>query len=170
MRLSLCCLALAAFFTTAATGATKPKPYQWTTMQAASAVRTYGDELSAPRDFVSATCHGTGRKTAGRFLTFRCRVTLEDGRLVLNAKTRRAGGLCFAAGVVPSGCLAPGKRGRGSITEVARAVYAKFGAPAQTFTVAANGAGFYSWTWLSGEVAHRGTVTFAPTARLKVLT
>ena len=159
---SSCLLALSAMLLIVApTGAAvKPKPWQWTPAQAATAIRSYGDELSAPSDLVGVTCRGTGKKVSGRFVTFRCRVTLEDKQLTLNARTRRSGGLCFAASVVPSDCLATGKRARGSLTDVARAVYAKFGAPAQTFTATAHGSGFYSWTWVSGEVMHRGTVTF----------
>jgi hypothetical protein len=165
--LALGALAAMAAGVMSATAAT-PKPHQWTTAQAAAAIRAYGDELAAPRDLVSVTCRGIGKPAARRFVTFRCRVTLEDGRLLLNAKTRRAGGLCFATGVVPSGCLAPGKRAKGSLTEVARAVYAKYGAPAQTFTATAHGSGFYSWTWVSGAETHRGTVKFAPQPVVKI--
>lgn len=166
---SLYALCLLLVFILATSAAAAVKPYQWTTAQAASAIRVYGDELAPPRDFVSATCRGTGTKITGRFVTFRCRVTLEDGRMILSAKTRRAGGLCFATGVVPSGCLAAGKRARGSITTASTAVYAKLGPPAQTFAVTAHGSGFYSWTWVSGEVEHRGTVTFAKAPIVRVL-
>lgn len=147
----------------------QPKPWHWTTAQAASAIRAQGEQLQPPRDLVSATCRGVTKAAPGRFVSFRCTAVLEDGKLALLAKTRRAGGLCWGVGVVPSGCLAPGKRARGSVTEASRVVYAELGPPAQTFSVFGHGSGFYSWTWVSGDVTHRGTVTFAPAPVLKVL-
>lgn len=145
------------------------KPWQWTTAQAAAAISAKGDELRNPSDFVSARCRGVTKASPGRFTSFRCTAVLEDGSVVLNAKTRRAGGLCWAEGKVPSGCLAPGARGSGSLSAVARAVYAKLGAPAQTFSATAHGSGFYSWAWVSGDSQRQGTVTFSPAPVLREL-
>lgn len=167
---ALCVLLLSA----TAQGAT-PKPYWWTPAQAVAGIRVYGEEMyveperGVQRDLVSVSCRGTGKKMAGRFLTFRCPASFQGTaaipayRAVVFAKTRRAGGICFATKLpIPSGCFAPGVRAKGSLTEAFRAVVTKVGHPSQDFSALAHGAGFYSWTWLSGDVAHRGTVTFKP--------
>lgn len=169
MRLAAVAL-LALTFTSLA--AAQAKPYQWTPAQAKAAIIAYGDEL----ELVRVTCRGTGRRAAGRFTTFRCAATIEGSatdpatRKMLYAKTRPAGGLCWSTRtVVPSGCLAPGKRAKGSLTEVARAVYQKFGPPAQTFSVTVHGSGFYSWTWVSGDVTRTGAVVFSPRPVVRML-
>lgn len=144
-----------------------PRPL--TPTQAAAAISAQGPALDPTSDFVSASCRGTARKAPGRFLAFRCVAVLEASRLVLLAKVRRAGGLCWGVSVVPSGCLAAGRRATGSIAAASTAVYRELGAPSQSFAIRGHGSGFYSWTWLSGGVEKRGSVTFGPTPVVRTL-
>lgn len=185
MRLSVVCLVAVAALSAPGIAA-PPKPWQWTTAQAIAAIMRqaegfYVETTDAgyrfPRDLTTTKCRGTGTSVASRFVTFTCVATYQRGvadpagtvRVV--AKTRRAGGLCWAVSPapIPSGCLAPGTRSSGSRAEVGRLVYARFGAPAQEFTVVPHGSGFYSWRWISGAVERRGTVTFTPRPVLKLL-
>jgi hypothetical protein len=176
-------LALGAATTTAA--AVKPKPYQWTASQAVAAIRAHGKELYVeqerflPRDLVSLTCRGTGKSVAGRFTSFRCAATFEPSgspdtvlkeyRATFTVRTRKAGGLCWSTAVIPSACLAPGKRARGSVAQAYRAMAPKVGTLDQSFYCLANGAGFYSCSWMTAERAHHGTVVFSPSPVARVI-
>lgn len=185
MRLAVVCLVVVGFltiFTTAVTAAT-PKPYQWTPAQASAYIRGYSEDIAIdpettlPQNLVAISCRGTGKKIMGRFVAFRCPATVKESRIqalprkvTFLAKTRRAGGLCFSAtGVVPSKCLAAGKRGRGSVDGAFQAMAHVVGIANQNFRCLANGAGFYSCSWTDAAGAHRGTVVFAPSPIAKVL-
>jgi hypothetical protein len=176
-------LALGAAAATAA--AVEPKPYQWTPPQAAAAIRAQGEELYVeqerflPRDLVSLICRGAGKGVAGRFTSFRCAATFEPSgsadtvlveyRATFTARTRKAGGLCWSTAVIPSACLAPGRRARGSVARAQRAMVQKFGTLDQSFYCIANGAGFYSCSWMTAEKAHHGTVVFSSTPVVRVI-
>lgn len=176
-------LALGAAAATAA--AAEPKPYQWTPSQAVAAIRAQGDELYVdqerflPRDLVSLTCRGKGKAMAGRFTSFRCAATFEPSgspdtvlieyRATFTARTRRAGGLCWSTAVVPSACLAAGRRARGSVAKAYRAMVQKIGTLNHSLYCLANGAGFYSCSWMTADTAHHGSVVFSPTPVVRVI-
>jgi hypothetical protein len=172
--------------TTSATAATKPKPWQWTTAQASAAIRVQGNaiwidpERSLTAALKSVTCRGTSKRVAGRFVAFRCpaifdgRGTLAfprpDPRVIIIAKTRRAGGLCWSTtSLVPSGCLTGGTRAQGSVAEAFRAMVQVVGTLNHDFNCLSNGAGFYTCSWMTAQVVHRGTVVFTPNPIVKVL-
>ena len=129
---------------------------------------------------VGVSCRGLGKRIAGRFVAFRCAIDFDGGAspdldTPVWAKTRRAGGLCWSTqslALVPSGCLAPGKRAKGTLS----AAYAAFRTVVKVSPVSAgcvaNGAGFYSCFWTEGaggSIDHRATVIFSPTPVVKVL-
>jgi hypothetical protein len=169
----------------ASAAAVEPKPYQWTPSQAVAAIRAQGEELYVeqerflPRDLVSLTCRGTGKRVAGRFTSFRCPATFEPSgspdtvlieyRATFTARTRKAGGLCWSTAVVPSACLAPGERARGSVAKAHRAMVQKLGTLNHSFYCVANGAGFYTCSWMTADKAHHGTVVFSPTPVVRVI-
>jgi hypothetical protein len=173
--------------TITATASAATKPWQWTPAQAATAIRSQGDEVYVeperflPRDLVTISCRGLGKRIAGRFVAFRCPAHFEDGgsftqpvenRAMIWAKTRRAGGLCWSTtslAAVPSGCLTQGMRAKGSVRDAFRAMVQQVGTLNHSFRCVANGSGFFSCSWMTAEVVHRGIVVFAPKPVARVL-
>ena len=164
----------------AAAGMAAAKPWQWTTAQARAAITAQGDDIYVsqdgyflPRDLESISCRGRGRHVAGRFTSFRCPARFEKSeRAVVWAKTRRAGGICWSTislAAVPSGCLAAGRRARGSGADAFRAITQKVGMPSGSFRCVANGLGFYSCAWTTGGVEQKATVVFSPRPVVRVL-
>lgn len=188
MKLSVACL-VALLVTAPVTAATvKPKPYQWTTAQASAAIMRqsedfyvdYFDEFggqSLPRDLTAAQCRGTGKAVQRHFVAFKCTVSVQRGIAVpllsvsVIAKTRKAGGLCWAVPPqpIPSGCLAPGKRGEGSVRDAFVAIARQVGTMNQNFRCWPNGAGFFSCHWSDAGGIHRGTVVFSPAPVVKII-
>jgi len=167
-----------------ASGATKPKPYQWTPAQARAAIMTYADDLyddfvsgHPNRDALASMCRGLGKRVAGRFVSFRCAARIAkigmfipEQTVILFAKTRRTGGLCWnegSLGAVPSRCLAAGPRAKGSPDEAVLALRrwlpTKYGGgPAlwqQRVDCGPHGSGFYLCSW-EGEPSGGASVTF----------
>lgn len=183
MRLSVVCLVLiAAMSVTAAYGALHLKSYQWTTAQASAALMRQAEDFYyevgvESHDITTARCRGTGKAAKRRFISFICTATAPRGisdpvlSLRVLAKTRRAGGLCWAVAPapIPSGCLAAGRRGVGSSDDAYRALVAKVGPMNFNSRCWPNGSGFYSCTWETDQVVHRATVVFKPGATVTVL-
>jgi hypothetical protein len=183
VAVALCLAAVAQI----ASGATTPKPYQWTPAQATAAIMTHADDLyddlyddpvsaHPNRDALASSCRGLGKRVAGRFVSFRCATRIAkigmfipEVTVTLFAKTRRAGGLCWNEGslaAVPSGCLAGGPRTKGSpdqaVLALRRWLPTKYGGPAlwqQTVNCGPHGSGFYLCSW-EGEPSGRPSVTF----------
>lgn len=162
------------------------KPLRWTPSQARAAlmsqaedfyVQDLGGNSSLSRDLSSVRCRGTGKAVQHRFVSFLCSATVQlgaaDPLLIarVSAKTRRAGGLCWAVlpKPIPSGCLAAGKRGMGSPDQAFRAMAGVVGTANLNFRCWPNGAGFFSCSWTDAMGVHRGTVVFAPQPVVKVL-
>jgi hypothetical protein len=169
-----------------AASATAAAPSRWTPSQAASAMMRQAEDFyvettelgyKMPRDLTAARCRGTGKHVQRRFVSFVCKATLQRGvadpllNVRVNAKTRRAGGICWAAdpSPIPSGCFAPGRRGEGSVTEAFRAMVRKVGTSNQDFRCLPHGAGFFTCSWTTGEGQHRGTVTFGQRAVVRII-
>lgn len=170
------CLALVLAFTISATAGAATKPYQWTTAQASAALMRQAEDFYyevgvGSHDITSARCRGTGKAVQRRFVSFVCTAAAQEMTLRVAAKTRRAGGLCWAVAPapIPSGCLAPGRRGVGSPDDAYRAAVAKVGPMNFNSRCWPNGSGFYSCTWQTGEVVHRAVVVFSPAPVVKVL-
>lgn len=125
-------------------------------------------------DLASARCRGT-RRASGRFVAFTCTGTVAVGfeklAVRIAARTRRAGGVCWAVApaAIPSGCLAPGKRGEGSSDDAFRAAVRVVGNTNQNFRCIPHGSGFFSCTWEDASGLHRGTVTFKPAPAVRVI-
>lgn len=162
------------------------KPWLWAPQQASSALMRQAEDFyvettdtgaKLPRDLVTTRCRGTGKAVARRFVSFRCTATVQRGvadsplNVRVNAKTRRAGGLCWAfpPTPIPSGCFAPGRRGEGSIEDAFRAMVQKVGTFNHDFRCLAHGAGFFACSWMTAEIVHRGTVIFSPAPMVRVL-
>lgn len=176
------CLVLVFSITAAGTATAAVKPWQWTTAQASSALMRQAEDFAViaetSRDLTRAVCRGKGKAVQRRFVAFSCTATvsgsISEGTTALrvNARTRRAGGLCWAIApaVIPSGCLAPGRRAEGSARDAWAAAYRviddRYVQNGQCF---AHGAGFFSCSWQLADGAHRGTVTFKPGPVVKVL-
>lgn len=182
MRLFALCLVAGLVVTGAVTAAVKPRPYQWTTAQASAALMRQAEDFYyevgvESHDITTARCRGTGKAVQRRFVSFICIAAAPRGisdpvlNLRVPAKTRRAGGLCWAVAPapIPSGCLAAGRRGVGSSDDAFRAVVTKVGPMNFNSRCWPNGAGFYSCTWETTGVVHRATVVFAPAPVVKVL-
>jgi hypothetical protein len=109
---------------------------------------------------------------------FRCITTYTTGGLAteevwLWVKLRRAGGLCVSPSglrFVPPGCLARGRRAKGSISDAytafRRKVRASLGKKGECI---GHGSGFYSCAVKDSTGLHRATVTFAPEPIVHVL-
>lgn len=63
---------------------------------------------------------------------------------------------------IPSGCLAKGKRGEGSVSEAFDAITKVVGTANQNFRCIPHGAGYFSCSWLTASGARRGVVVFSP--------
>lgn len=170
------CLVLVLTITAAGTATAAVKPWQWTTVQASSALMRQSEDFYyevgvESHDITSARCRGTGKAVQRRFVSFVCTAVTQEMTLRVTAKTRRAGGLCWAVAPapIPSGCLAPGKRGVGSADDAYRAAVAKVGPMNFNSRCWPNGSGFYSCTWQTGEVVHRAVVVFSPSPVVRVL-
>lgn len=179
MRLALALVALLGLsLAVTSNAAVKPKPWQWTPAKAASAVRAQGSEIM-PTDSGFATltnlaCRGHGVRVAGRFTAFRCNATFTASttvRATLTARTRKAGGLCWTTlTTVPSGCLAPGPRARGSVSTAYGAWrMAHPGVSPVSSGCRAHGAGFYSCWLTSSQGESRGVVVFGPSPTVRIL-
>src|SRR5688572_2810685 len=150
------CLALVSVFTITATASAAVKAWQWTTAQASAALMRQSEDFvvvaETSRDLTRAVCRGKGKAVQRRFVAFSCTATVSGGTTALrvNARTRRAGGLCWAIApaVIPSGCLAPGRRAEGSARDAWVAAYKviadRYVQNGQCF---AHGAGFFSCSW-----------------------
>lgn len=158
------------------TGYAALRPYQWTTKQAVVAIKAqgsylYADNTGRAEGLVRLTCRGTGRSVQHRYSGFRCAATFTGGVIgVVIAKTRKAGGLCWAlSATVPGACLASGARAPGSIREAFLAWRSSLTvSPAYTSCVA-SGTGFYSCWWSDTVTTHRGIVIFSPAAHVRML-
>ena len=88
-------------------------------------------------------------------------------------KPRPAGGLCVSPSSlrwVPSGCLANGRRARGSISDAYSAFRRKIRvSPLKKGDCIGHGSGFYSCQVRDSSGLHRATVTFTPAAVVRVL-
>ena len=120
----------------------------------------------------SARCRKAG--TNG----FLCITTYNTGGLAteevwLWVKPRRAGGLCVSPSglrFVPPGCLARGRRAKGSISDAYSAFRRKIRvSPIKKGECIGHGSGFYSCQVRDGTGLHRATVTFAPAPIVRVL-
>lgn len=182
MRLGVVCLVLILTLSLGAesVSAVTPKPWQWTTAQAGAALMRQAEDFYFSErgsvDLTSARCRGTGKSVQRRFVSFTCSVVAPNGQEYLNlrvsAKTRRAGGLCWAVAPtpVPFGCLLAGKRAEGSPRDAWIAAYRVIDDRyVQGGRCLAHGSGFFSCSWTDAEGAHRGTVVFKPAPVVKVL-
>ena len=187
MKLILAALAVAALAIPAlasaapADTAALPKPYQWTTAQANAALMAQSEdfyieelEIGKPvdRDLLSVRCRGTGNAVQRRFVASTCAASYEQRgddmphAVVVNARTRKAGGLCWSVApeAIPSGCLAPGIRdGKGSVQDAFLRISIHerlIGKGRVQFRGATHGAGFFTVWWENASGAHTGTVTF----------
>lgn len=158
------------------TGYAALRPYQWTTKQAATAIRAqgsylYADERGQSQGLVRLACKGRGKAVQHRYTGFRCAASFTGGAAgTITAKTRRAGGLCWSlTATVPGGCLASGDRAPGSIRDAFLAWRSALTvSPAYTVCVA-SGIGFYSCWWSDTVTVHRGTVVFSPAPKIRML-
>lgn len=185
MRLFVICLVSGLVITTAATAAT-PKPYQWTTAQAAQAVRAetqlvYTDEYGLDMELAQITCRGVGKAVQRRYLAFRCPATYlrkgtlvrpdEIKRVVVSVKMRKVGrgSICAAVGIVPSACLAKGTRAKGTMSSAYSAYRQKTQASPSDDECYAHGSGFYSCWFEDSTGRHKVTITFSPNPIVRVL-
>ena len=173
-------IALVVGLSATATAATKP--WLWTTKQASSALMRQAEdfvvEQEQSRDLVAARCRGVGKAVQRRYSRFLCTATAQRGagdpllNIRVNAKTRRAGGICWAAAPnpIPSGCFAPGVRGEGSPRDAWAAMYRTVdNRYVQGGDCLPHGAGFFTCSWSDAAGPHRGTVVFRPQPVAKVL-
>lgn len=181
MKRAVVCLVLFAAFAQTVFAAT-PKPWQWTTAQASSALMRQAEDFyvvsEQDRDLLRATCRGKGKPVQRRFVAFACTAgvsgSIAEGTINLrvNAKTRRAGGLCWAVvpAPIPSNCLAPGRRGEGSARDAWAAAYRVIDdRNVQNGGCVPHGAGFFSCSWTTATGPHRGSVVFSPQPVVRVL-
>lgn len=181
MKRAVVCLVLLATFTQTGYAAT-PKPWQWTAAQASSALMRQSEDFyvvaEQTRDLLRSTCRGKGKAVQRHFIVFTCTVGLSgsiaEGTITrrVNAKTRRAGGLCWAVAPapIPSGCLAPGRRAEGSVRDAWAAAYRVVDdRNVQDGGCLPHGAGFFSCSWTTATGAHRGVVVFSPAPTVRML-
>ena len=176
MRFYVVCLVMVVFGTAAVSVSAAVKPYQWTTAQASAALMRQSEDFyvsdQGAVDLTSARCRGTGKAVQRRFVAFTCSAIAEGLNLRVKARTRRAGGLCWAVAPapIPSGCLVAGRRAEGSPGDAWPAVYRLINdRSVQGGRCIPHGSGFFSCSWTLADGTHRGTVTFKPGPVVKVL-
>lgn len=184
MRLIVVCLVTLVAVSVA--DAATPKPYQWTTKQAAQAVRSetqlvYTDESGLDMDLTQIACKGVGKAVQRRYLAFRCSATYtRPGTIVVPAETKRVviqvkmrkvgrGSICANVGTVPLACLAKGTRAKGSMSSAYSAYRRKTQASPSDDECYAHGSGFYSCWYEDSTGRHTVTIIFAPSPVVKVL-
>jgi hypothetical protein len=159
-----------------------PKPWQWTTAQASAALMRQAEDFAVvdetERDLMEAICRGKGKPVQRRYVAFTCVATLsgsiQEGQATVRvvARTRRAGGLCWAVAPasIPSACLTPGKRAEGSAGAAWSAAYRTINDRyVQKGRCDPHGSGFFTCSWVDAQGEHRGTVTFSPAPIVRVL-
>lgn len=158
------------------------KPYQWTTAQAAAAMMRQAEDFyvvaETTRELDKAVCRGKGKPVQRKFVVFTCTATVSgsiaEGPINLRviARTRKAGGLCWAVAPapIPSGCFAPGRRTEGSSDAAWAAAYRVIDDRyVQDGRCLSHGAGFFTCSWTTADGVHRGTVVFARSPVVRVL-